>query len=649
MKKYFVFVFLSLMLTTVFSCSINEITTDNLYYEINSTSEIIVSTTKECENYNINVFARDLMTLQDQEIYDGKINSSEMQFTITTTQPTVKKIYASVYQTKNKTLKEKSENTSSTPIITTIGVTRVNTYLREEIGTYNPYTYEYGETIDLNLYIRNNSNSGRNSDFGFYFLNNDFNVISITGDFDSCEKFITYPYGCKFNADFEPNQYYTMIVRISKLKYNDTIFTFGTDGLWEKHDVNKPIFAKPFITITNITKDLQNEQLILDYNIYNYDDINYCKLIIDGNEIQSDYNIQQNNQFIQDLNLGDYIIDINCFTDNNHYTYPTTHIIGHPNFPARPQPSADNYPIYLDQSLELRFMQFDDGLGTTANPYQITECSQLNQINEYSQSNFVLKNNLNCNQTNVQPITDFSGVFDGNGKNISNLNIQLASQNNVGLFSTLNGVVKKLGLINANITGLTNVGIVAGINNGTIEELKVSGIVSGQGSVGGIVGLNNGEFNANPYNGITHSTAALAKIINSYSEAVVVASNSGLITAINKGHIENVFSTGNLIGNNSAALATTNYTKCYSYQHYFDSAVIKNSIALSSLGTVLTNSCYSHWYQGSVVENKGKITHSITTTDSNYFLDINNSPFNKWNFNSIWNFDGNNITLAWEQ
>ena len=68
----------------------------------------------------------------------------------------------------------------------------------------------------------------------------------------------------------------------------------------------------------NISNNIETKKITIDYNIYNYHDVNYCNLIVNGNQTDK-FTIEQDNQFIQDLNLGTYIIDINCFTDNNHH------------------------------------------------------------------------------------------------------------------------------------------------------------------------------------------------------------------------------------------------------------------------------------------------------------------------------------------
>ena len=100
---------------------------------------------------------------------------------------------------------------------------------------------------------------------------------------------------------------------------------------------------------------------------------------------------------------------------------------------------------------------FVDGNGLPENPFVVGDCSQLQLINNYSTNHFALRENIDCNGFEFYPINDFNGYFDGNGKTIKNLTINLPEQNNVGLFSILNGTITKIGLQDVNIIGYNNV------------------------------------------------------------------------------------------------------------------------------------------------------------------------------------------------
>ena len=108
----------------------------------------------------------------------------------------------------------------------------------------------------------------------------------------------------------------------------------------------------------------------------------------------------------------------------------------------------------------------------------------------------------------------FTGEFDGNGKKISGLEMDYATESigqssNVGLFAINGGTIKNLTVASPVIFGSTQVGAIAGVNNGTISSCYVNGGKVSGGmwtstqrkywlqdgyQVGGVAGLNNGTI-----------------------------------------------------------------------------------------------------------------------------------------------------------
>ena len=105
----------------------------------------------------------------------------------------------------------------------------------------------------------------------------------------------------------------------------------------------------------------------------------------------------------------------------------------------------------------------------------------------------VLDNNIDLEGEEFTPIVSFNGTFDGQGYEISGINITSASSY-TGFFGTLNSsaVVKNVtfsGSVNP-AGSASNVGAVAGRNFGSIENCTFTGLVSGSEAVGGIAGRN---------------------------------------------------------------------------------------------------------------------------------------------------------------
>jgi hypothetical protein len=82
----------------------------------------------------------------------------------------------------------------------------------------------------------------------------------------------------------------------------------------------------------------------------------------------------------------------------------------------------------------------------------------------------------------------FEGVFDGNGRTISNFVYTSPHEDNVGLFKNLVGQIVNLGLIDPNVMGGTCVGALVGCGGGLTGCYAKGAVVLGQDAVGGLAG-----------------------------------------------------------------------------------------------------------------------------------------------------------------
>ena len=219
-------------------------------------------------------------------------------------------------------------------------------------------------------------------------------------------------------------------------------------------------------------------------------------------------------------------------------------------------------------------------LGTESNPYQITTAKQLQDINNDLSGCYVLTADIDLAQVDFAPIGgdaetgSFSGVFDGNGHTISNLNVFAGKY--AGLFGCNEGVIKNVVLKDVNVYGSRYVGGVVAENTsyGTVSACTVqSGNVRSDGSVseidiGGICGINNGCFQSEFMNGAdvtaqTNSTSiCIGGIIgwNILSENLTISAiNTGTISSSVQG-TELSSSAGGLIGYESGRSYTLTIT-----------------------------------------------------------------------------------------
>lgn len=188
--------------------------------------------------------------------------------------------------------------------------------------------------------------------------------------------------------------------------------------------------------------------------------------------------------------------------------------------------------------------------------------------------NYKLTDNIDMSDIDFSPIGNsdipFSGIFDGNGYEISNLTIAKdKNSQNIGMFGVIsNAQLKNITLLNENITGGSVVGGLAGIaksdSNGIslISNCHVSGQVTAIGTsyikqtdAGGLIGVNDAWENP-----LSHEVFSSA-IDNCTSEADVTgntgakdisdAGHIGGLVGLNKGIISNSSASGNVRGGNT--------------------------------------------------------------------------------------------------
>ncbi len=173
---------------------------------------------------------------------------------------------------------------------------------------------------------------------------------------------------------------------------------------------------------------------------------------------------------------------------------------------------------------------FAGGSGTSADPYLISTCAQLQAMETDLDADYKLTTDIDCagfdagDGKGFRPIGDFDwmqrffGSLDGDGHVVSNLSMQRPTEDQVALIGVLEGgTVSRIGLENVDIDGdEKSAGLVGFLSGGVIEESYVTGVVEGEWSVGGLVGY-----------------AFFATITDSYSAADVAGTlESGLFIGI---------------------------------------------------------------------------------------------------------------------
>lgn len=185
-------------------------------------------------------------------------------------------------------------------------------------------------------------------------------------------------------------------------------------------------------------------------------------------------------------------------------------------------------------------------------PTEVTDWTDLNDVRNDMDGNYVLTTDLNQNTAGYDTVVDtangfdtigsdgneFTGAFLGDGYEISDLVIDRDTETGVGLFGATEGAfLNNLGLSNATVIGDNVVaGLAARNGNTTIANVYVNGtIVANTSSVGGIAGDLNG-----------------GSITESFSAGTVDGENAssvgGIVGIANSGDVFNSYSLSNVTG-----------------------------------------------------------------------------------------------------
>ncbi|MCJ7450170.1 MAG: hypothetical protein MUP58_00320 [Candidatus Nanohaloarchaeota archaeon QJJ-9] len=189
---------------------------------------------------------------------------------------------------------------------------------------------------------------------------------------------------------------------------------------------------------------------------------------------------------------------------------------------------------------------FAGGDGSSSDPYEISNCTELQDMQNDLDAHYELVDDVNCSNTSswnggsgFNPIGSSGSRFYGslNGQNhiVDQLYIN-RGHDHVGLIGyTQYCEVKNIGLTNVDITGKGDTGGALGVNNrGTISNIYTTGNVVGEHRVGGLVGTIYGSG-----------------VYSSFSTGSVSGDSSvGGLVGQNSGSVSDSYAVGSLVGYN---------------------------------------------------------------------------------------------------
>lgn len=323
---------------------------------------------------------------------------------------------------------------------------------------------------------------------------------------------------------------------------------------------------------------------------------------------------------------------------------------------------------------------FAGGDGTSGNPYQIENCTDLQNINNDLSAYYILVNDIDCTSfSNFNPIgglaTPFEGSLDGQHYAINNLDITDNSLSDVGIFRVLeNAEISNLRIHSGSITQLASgyVGTLAGdVINTEISAIVITDEVLTGPYVGGLAGVLDGNGNTINVNNV------------SVSATITASGIAGGIAGIAQGGvtIEDVYTEGTITqmsgsGNTGGIVGATYAPSSVSptiRRVYSNVAISASNTAVGGLigqtvDTTLTNSFsvspmtgvpafsgsiigwagsasgFSGLSYNSDLTNNSSCVYggpgSSTCTDvsgnNSYFNDASNAPMSTWDFSNVW-------------
>jgi len=287
---------------------------------------------------------------------------------------------------------------------------------------------------------------------------------------------------------------------------------------------------------------------------------------------------------------------------NSHYNYDEVLINGE-NAITIGALSDEDFQEWLGND---KFLDVNERLSQEDGYYIISNIGDFKQLLPFGQNGlkFRLKNDIDLAGEPNFYIPYLGGEFDGDGHNISNLNVDLYFAFGVGLFGYIawGGSVSDVGAENVHITGDWTTGGLAGHNEGAVSNSHSTGSVHGhEYEVGGLVGYNGGivtnSYSSNDVSGMFDVGGLVGlnewMMSNSYSTGDVAGDQYvGGLVGYNGDTLSKCYSTGNVTGYYAGGLVGQNsgtVDNSYSTGNVTDSSGVGGLVGYSSGGTA-TNS-----------------------------------------------------------
>lgn len=168
------------------------------------------------------------------------------------------------------------------------------------------------------------------------------------------------------------------------------------------------------------------------------------------------------------------------------------------------------------------FANFGGGTGTSSDPLLVATADHLDELKddsncwgyEFLQTADIGMGGATWTSGIGNSATAFSGIYDGGGYTISDLNIDESSTNYLGLFGKVEGATAAISRLNfsGSVSGKIYAGGLVGYNLGDVQDSSFTGSVTGTEFIGGLVGRNAGQIQRSfaAGNGLVEATNDIA-------------------------------------------------------------------------------------------------------------------------------------------
>lgn len=319
------------------------------------------------------------------------------------------------------------------------------------------------------------------------------------------------------------------------------------------------------------------------------------------------------------------------------------------------------------------------GAGTSGNPYRISNCTQLQEIDDDLAAHYVLVSNINCNGVSFVHLGDyggtaFTGTLDGRNHRITNLN-----PDDYGLFgATYGAVIKNIKLEGGSVTGNWVGSFAAYAAGSALTNLHSNMTVTSTGSYsGGLVGeitgptyvsesSFTGTLNTGPsYNGglVGEISNPTSTVFNSYTAATINGVGpymGGVVGALFNGNVSEVYSSSTIDAGANPYIGGVSGATQGTVANSFSATTLTNTG--SNIGGVIganNGGTYSNNFFDQYLANTANCYGSNSTSGCtavnasnatpNYFKNnTTNGPFSTWDFADVWQVNSGYPTLKKE-